>query len=298
MAAKEGKGKISLIAPKSPGTCRYADLFSLTARGYAVYFDIQTQDLGCATIIKSPASTDIAGCGAVIGAFKQPACALLNLESSFMVQSCCGEDCSSAGAPPLRVGSVRSVSIDGRGSLLLKDANGNLIEPAEVGPPPQLTSSGITKRQTRKERFQHLQKRSCDENSWKGGQVLTRPADDVQIVHATSETGPVQVGIETARTQSWTTSLSLGISDIISLGVSTEFTESVTSTNSMTYTIPAGQTGVVGFTATLSCSTGTGQCDGEEVEGEVCCKYPLRVLDLSYGLIDLKGLRRPIMAMF
>lgn len=211
-----------------------------------------------------------------------------------MVQSCCGEDCDSAGAKTIRsvgsLGSVRSVFLDGRGGLL-KDANGNLIEPAEVGPPPQLTSSGSTKRQTRKERFQHLQKRSCTENSWKGGEVLTKPADNVQIVYKSTVSGPGSVTVETARTQIWTNSMSLGISDILSLGVSTEFTESVTASKSYTFTIPAGQTGVVGFTATMSCSTGTGQCDGEDVEGEVCCKYPLRVLNLSYRLIDSKGLR-------
>jgi hypothetical protein len=183
------------------------------------------------------------------------------------------------GAGP--VGSVRSVFLDGRGGLVLKDANGTLIEPAEVGSPPQLISSGNTKHQTRKERLQHFQKRSCTENSWKGGEVLTKPADNVQIVYNQSVTGPANIEVSKERTQSWTTSMSLGISDIISLGVSTEFTESVTASKKVSFPISAGQTGKIGFTATLSCSTGTGQCDGGDIEGEVCCKSTLCVLDSS-----------------
>jgi hypothetical protein len=69
--------------------------------------------------------------------------------------------------------------------------------------------------------------------------------------------------------------MSLGISDILSLGVSTEFSESVSSSSEVSVTIAAGQEGKLGFTATMSCSTGTGQCDDGEVEGEVCCKFTL-----------------------
>lgn len=235
----------------------------MSYRGYNVYFDVQPHETGCATIIKSPANTDIIGCGVVIGAFKQPACAMLSLETSFMVQSCCGDACDSAGAKMIRglgpMGSIRSVSIDGNGGLLLKSANGSIIEPAEIGPPPELKEK------------RSLQKRSCTKNSWQGGSTYTKPADNVQIV-ASNVAGPGTVTITKERTQTWSTSMSLGIADVLSLGVSAEFSESVSSSKSVTRELAEGQSGNMGFTAYLTCSEGKGQCDSGEVEGEVCCK--------------------------
>jgi hypothetical protein len=255
-----------------------ANLFFPVCRGYSVYFDVQAHEPGCATIVKSPASTDLIGCGAAIASFQQPVCALLNLETSFMVQSCCGGDCDAAGAKMIRgigqMGTVRSVLLDGRGGLLLKDANGTIIEPAEIAPPSTLVNAGKTKRQAGRTTEQRLRKRSCTENSWEGGEVLSKPADNVQIVKD-SVTGPATVTVTKERTQSWSTSMSIGIEDILSLGISTEFSESVSSGSEVSVTIPEGQTGKLGFTATLSCSTGTGQCDGGEVGGEVCCKFIL-----------------------
>jgi hypothetical protein len=148
-------------------------------RGYSVYFDVQAHDPGCATIVKSPASTDLIGCGAAIASFKQPACALLDLEKSFMIQSCCGTDCDAAGGKMIRgmgqMGTARSVLVNGRGGLLLKYANGTIIEPAEVAPPSTLVNAGSMKRQASRTTVQRLQKRSCTKNSWKGGEVLTKP---------------------------------------------------------------------------------------------------------------------------
>jgi hypothetical protein len=239
---------------------------------------VQAHDPGCATIVKSPASTDLIGCGAAIASFKQPACALLDLEKSFMIQSCCGTDCDAAGGKMIRgmgqMGTARSVLVDGRGGLLLKYANGTIIEPAEVAPPSTLVNAGSMKRQASRTTVQRLQKRSCTKNSWKGGEVLTKPADNVQIV-VDAVKGPGTITKAKERTQSWSTSMSLGISDILSLGVSTEFSESVSSSSEVSVTIAAGQEGKLGFTATMSCSTGTGQCDDGEVEGEVCCKFTL-----------------------
>lgn len=244
-------------------------------RGYEVYFDVQPHDQGCATIVKSPAGTDIDGCGAVVGYFSNPVCAVLNLEKSFMIQSCCGKDCKSAGGSKMirgagPIGTVRSVNIDGRGGLMLKDANGAVIEPAEIGPPPELANAAKTKRQQSQAASHRLQKRSCTKNSWKGGDVYTKPADNVQIVAPTVAGASIEVKKE--RTQSWSTSMELGIADIISLGVSTEFTESVSSSTAFTFPVLPGQIGKLGFTATLSCSTGKGQCEEGEVEGEVCCR--------------------------
>ncbi|RAQ98698.1 hypothetical protein DDE82_008995 [Stemphylium lycopersici] len=259
--------------------------------GYSVYFDVQEHEPGCATIVKSPASTDLVGCGAAIAAFKQPACVLLNLETTFMLQNCCGDDCDSAGAKMIRgigqMGAPRSVLLDGRGGLLLKYANGTIIEPAEIAPPSAPVNAGSMKRQALRTTEQRLQKRSCTENSWKGGEVFTKPADNVQIV-ATALRGQGEITVSKARTQSWSTSMSIGIADVLSLGVSTEFSKSVTSSTQRTFNIAEGQEGKLGFTATLSCSTGTGQCDGGEVEGEIC--WPTMDGD------DVAGTYRPIIS--
>jgi hypothetical protein len=66
--------------------------------------------------------------------------------------------------------------------------------------------------------------------------------------------------------------MSIGIADVLSLGVSAEFPELVSSGSQVTVSIAEGQTGKLGFTTTLSCSSGKGQCDDGEVEGKVCCK--------------------------
>lgn len=254
-------------------------------RGYSVYFDVQEHEPGCATIVKTPAATDIVGCGRARAYFKQPACALLELESTFMIQSCCGDDCKSAGGGKMirgigQMGTARSILLDGRGGLLLQYANGTIIEPAEVAPPSALVNAKTMKRQDTTE--QRLQKRGCTKNSWKGGKVLTKPADNVQIVYESSVTGPGSVSITQERTQSWSTSMSIGIADVLSLGISAEFSESVSSSKEVTVSFAAGQTGRIGFTAILSCSTGKGQCDDGEVEGEVCCKHIfLRALKLQ-----------------
>ncbi|KAJ4293570.1 hypothetical protein N0V90_008853 [Kalmusia sp. IMI 367209] len=245
--------------------------------GYTVYFDVQKHEPGCATIIKTPAGTDLEGCGATIGAFKQPACATLALEKTFMVQSCCGTDCDSAGRKMIRgigpMGTVRSVSIDGRGGLLLKDGNGTVIEPAEVGPPPEVVAAQKSKRSGKSVKARHvLHKRGCKKNSWQGGEVLTKPADNVQIVKdaVSGGTEGASISVTAERSQTYTTSMSLGFSDILSLGVSAEMSETVSSGSTVQVDIPGGQSGKLGFTATLSCSTGKGECNDGEVEGEVC----------------------------
>ena len=150
-------------------------------------------------------------------------------------------------------------------------ANGTIIEPAAVASPSTLVDAGNMERQASGTTGQHLQKRSCTKDSWEGGEILTKPADNVQIV-IDSVSGPASVTVTKDRTQSWSTSMSIEIADIHSLGVSTDFNESVSSGSPVSITIPQGHSGALGFTATLSCSTGMGHCDSGEMEGEVCCK--------------------------
>ncbi|CAN9322263.1 unnamed protein product [Alternaria alternata] len=150
-------------------------------------------------------------------------------------------------------------------------ASGTITEPAEVAPPSTVVNTGNMKRQASGTTGQYLQKRSCTKDSWEGGEVLTKPADNVQIV-INSVSGPGSVTVTKDRTQSWSTSMSIGIADIHNLGFSADFNESVSSGSPVSITIPQGHSGALGFTATLSCSTGMGHCDSGEMEGEVCCK--------------------------
>ena len=155
--------------------------------------------------------------------------------------------------------------------VFVQYANGTIIEPAEVAPPSTLVNAENMKRQASGTTGQHLQKRSCTKDSWEGGEILTKPADNVQIV-IDSVSGPASVTVTRDRTQSWSTSMSIEIADIHSLGVSADFNESVNSGSPVSITIPEGQSGALGFTATLSCSTGMGHCDSGDMKGEVCCK--------------------------
>jgi hypothetical protein len=150
----------------------------------------------------------------------------------------------------------------------------NHIEPDELAAPSTLIKVGTIKRQVIATTGQRLEKQSCTKNSWTGGEVLTKPANNIQVV-VDSVTGPGSLIVTKQRTQSWTTNMSIGIADILSFGVSPEFSESVSSDSPMFFEIAAGQSGGLGFTATMSCSTGKGQCDGSDVEGEVCCKLIL-----------------------
>ncbi|KAH6626515.1 hypothetical protein B0J18DRAFT_425017 [Chaetomium sp. MPI-SDFR-AT-0129] len=279
--------------------------------GWQTYIDIPKLDYQCRIIIKSPANTDIAGCGYMIASFSQPTCAVLNLEKTFMVQFCCGSgDCNAAGASRLLKRSAKfgesSLDIEaaasGMYSLVLQYPNGTDIEPIRIGSPPVLSrdegmletektediteravslpSSSIDDKLTvdnnnnnNHNTITTLTTRSrCETNSWKpnaGQDEYTRPADNTQIVHP-AVSGPGEFAITQSRTQTFTTSMSIGFADILSLGVSFEMSESVQDTHATTFPVEAGQSGEIGFTSFFVCTAGTGRCDGGQVKGEIC----------------------------
>ncbi|KAK8081248.1 hypothetical protein PG996_000029 [Apiospora saccharicola] len=107
--------------------------------------------------------------------------------------------------------------------------------------------------------------------------LYIRPADGASIVSTSAVYGGpdgAMTTISKTRSQSWSTTIemSLGIADILSLGLSlsSTFEESVSDSESIQWAIPAGETGYVVFTAYMMCSTGSGTCNGKRVEGEVC----------------------------
>jgi hypothetical protein len=187
---------------------------------------------------------------------------------------------------------LRSVSIDGRGGVLLKDANGTIIEPAEIGPPPEVVAAQKGKHQSQPFKARAiLHTRGCTGKSWHGSEVLTRPSPNVTIV-ANSVAGGAAgstVQITTERSESYSSTINLGITDIISLGVSAEFTQSYSTSKAVTVSIPAGQSGKLGFTATMYCSTGKGQYDNGEVEGEIRCKSAKGPCDVKLQTNDCRA---------
>ncbi|KAK4040839.1 hypothetical protein C8A01DRAFT_35114 [Parachaetomium inaequale] len=277
--------------------------------GWRPYFDIPKLDPGCKLIVKSPANTDLPGCGYMIASFSQPACAVLNLEKSFMLQFCCGNgDCSAAGASKMRrsakfggkYGLGEPLDIEaasgGMYSLVLRDANGTEITPTQVGAPPV-----AARREPSKPNADHptpladrgpKAKRSCDDGSWRaddGKAEYTRPADNTQIV-ARGVAGPGSVEITSTRSQSFTTSMNIGFADILSLGVGFEMTESVSDSTAHSFTVLEGQSGDVGFTSYMLCTAGSGRCNDGQVRGEICTPKVVKqgddeVLDGIYGLI-------------
>jgi hypothetical protein len=50
--------------------------------------------------------------------------------------------------------------------------------------------------------------------------------------------------------------MNLGFSDVVSLGVGFEMTETVEGSTTHSFSVPAGQTGDIGFTAYLVCTFG------------------------------------------
>lgn len=262
---------------------------SPTDSGYQPYLDIPQPDPGCKVLVRSPADTTQAGCGFLKGAFGNAACAVLSIEKTFMVQFCCGlGDCNAAGAGARRIkrsakfGDVTvfeeldkeafnaAAAGGGMFSYKLRSANGSVIEPAAIGLPPDTTTDRASKDAqaavpaVKKSVSNPLQARvdKCEEGSWvpdAGKEDYTKPADGTQVVYG-SVSGPATIEITKARTQDWTTTMdaSLGFGNILSMGISfsNEYGESITDTKSQSFPVPAGQTGSVGFTPYLECTTG------------------------------------------
>ncbi|KAI7088224.1 hypothetical protein KC356_g3517 [Hortaea werneckii] len=266
-----------------------------TGGGWAPYIDIPEQDPNCQVIVKSPADTTLQGCGYEVANFAQPACATLNLDTTFMVQFCCGTgDCQAAGAGIKRSAKFERdiASSSGGGGLYLKDVNGTVIQPVKVGE-VEATASGTGEEKRDPAPESVFARSNCEEGSWVADpnrDDYTRPADNTQVV-LTGVSGPQTVKITTTRSQSWTSTLgaSVGIEDIFSLGLSFEqsFTKEISDSTSRSFQVQDGQTGDVGFTSYLRCSSGTATCNGGQVSGEVCTPYKDGSGKLAgiYGLI-------------
>lgn len=251
-----------------------AQITNNISSGYAPFINIEEPDHGCSVIIKSPADTDIEGCGYPIGSFKHAACAAVNIEKTFMVQFCCGSsDCEAAGATK-RSARFNRAYLEGRagggggGGVYLQNKDGTVIKPLKEGPPINARSL-VTEQENRSVKPAALQTRKdkgrCD-GDWKpdsdATDKYTKPAEKTQVVatDVSGGTSGTTITITATRSQSWTngTSFDFGIADILSLGasISESFTEEKSDSTAKAFSVPAGQNGDVGFTAYLWCTKG------------------------------------------
>ena len=260
--------KLAILQPPLEGTESLDESYHvLTAaiRGYSLWVDVPEPDAGCQVIVKFPAATTLQACGTVVGAFEHATCQAMTFRDTFMMQSCCGsDDCKAAGVGKKMIRGMDWKRTAGATGVTLTFANGSVIEPLEIGNPPELNAKS-------KRAFEpaplfvrddpDTSDSSC--TSWTPDSDLlkdyTRPADAVQIV-ATGVNGGTSGGtttISTARTVEWSISVTTGVDlEIVKAETTIEFSQSITDTKTKTWTVPAGEVGKVGFTPTLRCSQG------------------------------------------
>lgn len=133
-------------------------------------------------IVKSPASTDIEGCGFTVGSFRNAVCAALVLQDSFMIQHCCGTDnCADAGVgagPKMIRGMDYKRGLSARG-VEIKGKDGKIIEPSQVGEP--IKKKKALARSDTPAVFRRDDDKSC-KNYVPDGDVYTRPDNAPQIL--------------------------------------------------------------------------------------------------------------------
>ncbi|POR34638.1 Uncharacterized protein TPAR_05159 [Tolypocladium paradoxum] len=103
---------------------------------YAPYLDIKQPDPDCSILLRSPARTDLPGCGRVARSFEHAACVAVDPGASFMLQRCCAKDkCySGTGKRSAKVGyGYFEGQASGGGAYYLQYSNGTKIEAAHKG---------------------------------------------------------------------------------------------------------------------------------------------------------------------
>ncbi|KAH7304734.1 hypothetical protein B0I35DRAFT_484294 [Stachybotrys elegans] len=265
-----------------------------------VWFDFPSNDQTCQWLLKSPAAVDIQTCGVPLVITRGPACRSVSLDESFMLQFCCGSgDCCAAGAPnvpgcnPNGMSTVRrdlpsdllirdtngdkKLAIRATsGGVMFLDANGNIIPPAYQGPPVQPMPRSLEKPAVISSKRQE----SCTAGSWvdEGAEFQTTSSNS-QVVSELVDGGPdgVIAVISKQRTSTWSTTMeaNVGFADIFSMGISFSITqeESISTSETYEFPVPAGQRGFVSFTPYVVCKNGRGECGGGPVEGRVCIPY-------------------------
>lgn len=169
-----------------------------------------------------------------------------------MAQFCCGSgDCTAAGVSKKMIRGLnyaRGATVAGVG---FRDADGNNIEPIEVGVPPELRGGWENERRA-------IGRRD-DCNYIPDGEVFTtNGATEIVLTGVDGGTGGSEVKITQERSVSRSSTFEAGIGfEVFSASVSITFEETLTDGQEKTFTIPAGQTGKLGFTPILKCTKGS-----------------------------------------
>lgn len=247
--------------------------------------------------VRSPASINAIGCGDLIVDTTSAECSgKVELQDTFMVQFCCGSgDCTAEDVPygrrsPLIGGHTDRRASAGASGVLLSFSNGTAIPPKEVGTPPSAdgndhpppsgkidvspdASSGTSR---------VLERRKCTD--YKKGSFAQSGEPYIvtkNTVAVTASVGPLEES--QVLTNSWTnteeasTSFSASVTALEIISVSTTFEFSISHAETVTYavTVPAGESGRIGFTPYFQCVKGTlTECDGTiSDESESCAPY-------------------------
>ncbi|KAL9011604.1 MAG: hypothetical protein Q9173_003565 [Seirophora scorigena] len=248
--------------------------------GTQVFLDIEDPEGDCAYIVKSPASTQEVACGVTVGSFRNAVCTSLVLKETFIIQHCCGDSCEEAGvgAKMIRGMDYKKRGLSSRGVTIVGE-DGKIIPPKEEGYPPQRKRSLPPPPPAKLFPRKGSDTKSSDDvkcdDDYKG-EYYTRPDNVVQIVATGMDGGTTGAEVEITEERTVTESITMSAGfdlEIISASMEMTFEKSITNGKAKTWTIPAGQSGKVGFTPTLRCTRGEMTCDGEKSEGEVCSGY-------------------------
>lgn len=169
------------------------------------------------------------------------------------------------------------------GSYVIKK-NGTKVEPIEVGHPPEFAARAIiTEREpepktspAKRDTRDGLPNDSTCTSYTPDGDSYTRPADAPQIMltNVDGGNGGVTVTISEARESSFSSSFTAGLNiGVVEASTTITFEHSITDTKSRAWQVPAGQTGKVGFTPNLMCTSGTSHCGDGDSHGEACTGY-------------------------
>ncbi|KAK8133564.1 hypothetical protein PG984_005576 [Apiospora sp. TS-2023a] len=226
-------------------------------------------------MIRSPASVHMAGCGNIVFSTTEAQCSgAIDIQDTFMVQFCCGTgDCDAAHVPAGRRG-IDSVEflqgggVGSRGAYLQFD-NGTIIEPLAIGSPPKATAAAL--RSPEKERRCY------------GYKSYTRDGDDyfktieTQVASTNVPAQDTERTFEFQHTESAskTTTFDVSLGDpwgVINISTGTSWEDAKSDARTVTITVPAGQSGYVGWTPFYRCTRGTMEkCDGSRTAVQESC---------------------------
>ncbi|KAL6156612.1 hypothetical protein ACJQWK_07081 [Exserohilum turcicum] len=248
-----------------------------TDRGYPrtpsgqvqAWFDFPQPDAGCRYILRSPAGvTTYENCGIPKLTVTSAVCQLATLESTFMLQFCCGQgDCNAAtGIGKRQDGSSVTPFVlndkDGKpiAGIMGKSGDEMSIMSLNVTTPQQARSVAAMPEVRSLHEVHSLAKRDCNFVKTEG--PYTKLADKSEYVagpFSCPQGGTCEQTVEKSYSISRSISASVSVSDpfgIISASLSVDFEKSYSYSISKSFSFPESSTGYVSSTPVLECYRG------------------------------------------